>query len=31
MIPGVNKIFLIQEAKIKADKILFLAERKRKK
>jgi len=29
MIPGVNKIFLIQEAKIKADKILFLAERKR--
>lgn len=29
MIPGVNKIFLVQEAKIKADKILFLAERKK--
>jgi hypothetical protein len=30
MIPGVNKFFLEQEAKIKTDKILALAERKRK-
>lgn len=30
MIPGVNKFFLEQESKIKTDKILALAERKRK-
>jgi len=30
MIPGVNKLFLIQESKVKTDKILNLAERKRK-
>lgn len=31
MIPGVNAFFLIQEAKIKTDKILALAEEERKK
>lgn len=30
MIPGVNKLFLIQEAKIKTDKVLALAEKERK-
>lgn len=30
MIPGVNKLFLIQEAKIKTDKIFILAEKKKK-
>lgn len=29
MIPGVNKLFLIQEAKIKTDKILALAQKKK--
>jgi hypothetical protein len=30
MIPGVNKIFLIKEAKIKTDKILFLRNKEKK-
>ncbi|MCX7778698.1 MAG: hypothetical protein N2259_00380 [Patescibacteria group bacterium] len=30
MIPGINKLFLIQEAKIKTDKILLLAEKRKK-
>lgn len=30
MVPGVNKIFLIKEAKIKTDKILFLRNRDKK-